>query len=431
MFIQIYRDDYKPKEICSDCLLKLDSFCDFITTCQGANEKFEAILYEYGDAKKKWQGRSYSPQKSGVIVPSKGDCDGLSDCSDIVMMVQYKESNFLPLETLESLNEQNMLNVVNDVDHSCVRKKQEVCQQNETVLRHSGDVRGTDSNYYSQQMQKNYFYPSQNADCEPAVCSVFAASAYDHSNIVAESNKRKGSKRLISVDDVYKSVQTTVRGLDETVKTKLPDKSLDMCSLKLYSCLTCEKKFRKKSSLNVHMSTHTNIRPYICLICSKSFAVKWELTNHQKIHTGIHKCQYCPKAFAVKSKLYRHERIHTNERPFVCKVGICGKRFSDKRNLIAHEITHSDARDFVCDFCRKSYRTKSHLNDHKKAHEKASFKCELCNAEYKWKASLLMHMKKHKGYMCMSCGKDCEKLGALIKHRKLCVNKKNEVIDCV
>lgn len=389
--------------------------------CQSANAKFETMLYEYEDTNKKWQGRGYSSQKNGVIVPSKVDGDGLADCSDIIMMVQYKESSFLPLETLESLNDQDMLNVVANVDHNFVRKKQDVYQQNQTVLRHSGD------NYYNQQMQKNYYYPPQCANSEQIACNIeptiFETTTYDYTNNASttEPSKKKNNKTLVSVDAVCKSVKVTI---PQTVKVKPPTSAHNKNPTKFYSCSICDKKFIKKASLNVHMSTHTNIRPYMCQTCSKSFTMQWELTGHQKIHTGVHKCQFCPKSFTVQSKLQRHERTHTNERPFTCKVEGCAKRFSDKRNLISHEATHSGARDFVCDVCSKSYRTKSHLNDHKRAHEKAAFKCEQCGVEYKWKASLLMHMRKHRGYLCLCCGKDCEKLCALVKHRKVCGNKK-------
>lgn len=395
---QVYRDDYKPKQICSHCLVKLDDVCNFIATSRSANEKFEAMLYVCEDTQKKWR---QSAQKNGVIVPSKGDGDGLGDCSDIMMMVQYKESNFLPLETLETLNEQDMLNVV---EQSYVRK-------NQTVLRHSGDLR---EGFYNEQVQKNFYYP-QESEAMP----LFEGSTYDY-NVTSESPKKKNNnKTLISVDEICKSV--AVAPLEKTIKVKSAPNKIPT---KLYACSTCDKKFRNKSSLNVHTVRHTNIRPYACQLCPKSFAVQWELNSHQRIHSGVYKCQFCSKTFITQSRLQRHERTHTNQRPFACTFNDCLKRFADKRNLTAHELAHSGVRDFVCDVCNKSYKTKCHLNDHKRAHEKASFKCDVCGALYKWKANLLMHMKKHEGYVCVCCKKDCGKLGALVKHRKLCESRK-------
>lgn len=396
----MYRDDYKPKEICNDCLLKLNDFFNFIGTCHSVNEKFEAMFLEYEGAHKKW----HSSQKNGVIVPSKNVNYGLGDCSDLIMMVQYKD---LPLETLETLNEQDMLNVVGSSNF----------RNNQTVLRHSGDLRQGANNYYNDQLQKNYNYPTQNVEsgCNIENAIFETAATYDYN----EPSKKKCSKPLVSVDEICKSVK--IMNAEKVVKVKLVPKRN---SEKLYCCSTCDKTFCKKTSLNVHVASHTNVRPYICQLCSRSFAVQWELSSHKKIHTGVHKCKFCLKTFTVLSKLQRHERTHTNERPFVCKFDNCNKSFSDKRNLTAHENTHSGVRDFVCDVCNKSYKTRCHLNDHKRAHEQASFKCRICGVQYKWKANLLMHMKKHEGYVCVNCKKDCGKLSALVKHRKMCENRK-------
>lgn len=398
---QVYRDDYKPKEICSGCLTKLNEFYDFLIVCHGANEKFDSMLYEYEDANRKWQGMTYSPQKNGVIVPSKGDSEGLNDCSDIIMMVQYKDNNLLPLENLEPLNEQ------------------EIYQQSQTVLRHSGDLNG-ESNYCNGQMQRNYFYPQQNSQNDYGACvEIFDAPSCDYANAIPDSAKKKTNKILVSVESLRESVK--VNSTEKLTRNK-PKCVRKRKTLKLFSCTSCDKKFSKRSLLSSHISTHTNVRPYVCHICSKSFVVRWDLTSHQKIHSNIHKCRFCPKTFSVQSKLQRHERIHTNERPFVCK---CGKRFSDKRNLIGHERTHSELRGFTCDVCQKSYKTKSHLNDHRRAHSvEVLFKCFLCTAEYKWKKNLLTHMKKHKGYECSYCKKDCGRMSALLRHQKMCESRK-------
>lgn len=388
--------------------MELNNFCNFINTSQSANEKFEALLYDYENAHKRWQEKGYFSQKNGVIVASKSDNNGFSDCSDIIMMVQYKDSNFLPLETLETLNEQDMLNVVGNIEQSYVRKSQ-------TVLRHSGDLRENSDGFY---IQKDCYIPQQNIEKETIVNtenSTFLNATYNY-NESNEIGKKKNNKTLVSVEDICKSMKTT--RFEKPAKNKSAQNST-----KFYSCSDCDKKFCKKASLNIHMAGHKNIRPYTCQLCSKSFVAQWKLRMHQRWHTGIYTCQFCSKTFPVKSKLQRHERIHTNVRPFTCTVSDCNRSFSDKSNLIAHQLTHTNVRSFVCDVCNKSYKTKCHLNDHKKAHDRAAFKCETCGVQYKWKANLLMHMKKHEGYICIYCKKNCGRLVALIKHRKICENR--------
>ena len=72
---------------------------------------------------------------------------------------------------------------------------------------------------------------------------------------------------------------------------------------RLYSYIcpikNCDKIFKFKNNLIVHIRTHYKIKPY--------------------------KCSYCPKTFNEKGNLKIHLRIHTGERPYCCKE--CQKNF--------------------------------------------------------------------------------------------------------
>lgn len=292
-------------------------------------------------------------------------------------MVNCKDSSFLPLETLEPFSE---LNVVDE-------------RKNQTVLRHSGDVKEDEGGYYVED-----YYSQEKVENETA--RTFC----------------KKKKTLISVDEVRKTVKNRLN-LERTKKVSTPT----VYSALNYTCPRCDKKFRKKSSLNAHLANHNNIRPYNCTLCTKTFTMQSDLNSHKKIHTSAHKCQLCLKTFTSKSKLQRHQLIHTNERPFHCKFTKCKKTFKYKPNLLAHEITvHSDTRMFTCDLCNKSYKYRSNLIDHKRTHEKPAFKCDICGVKYKWKVNLRRHVKKHVGFVCVCCNMDCGELNALLKHRKVC-----------
>ena len=51
-----------------------------------------------------------------------------------------------------------------------------------------------------------------------------------------------------------------------------------------HECDTCEKRFRKKYELEVHVRTHTGERPFQCEHCEQSFRALQTLKVHRQIH---------------------------------------------------------------------------------------------------------------------------------------------------
>lgn len=137
----------------------------------------------------------------------------------------------------------------------------------------------------------------------------------------------------------------------------------------IHSCYQCEKQFRCQAQLEMHVRTHTGVKPFLCM--------------------------YCPRRFTQKHNLTIHLRIHTGEKPFQCEV--CSKRFSAQGNLNAHLKIHTGQRDHICSLCNKSFITSSELTRHMNKHRGVkNFKCNICESSYIHLRDLKQHkVKKH------------------------------------
>lgn len=158
----------------------------------------------------------------------------------------------------------------------------------------------------------------------------------------------------------------------------------------LYSCLSCDKKFKIREYLDLHVrNQHTknpikqrqknpcsicgkllssvtalknhkerhdleaqpksDIKQFVCDFCNQTFRKKAYLFNHmhnvhvkQKYH-----CSFCSQGFYKKYQMFDHVRqFHTLETPFHCQFDGCSKSFSRKKNFTIHQRVHSGVRPY-------------------------------------------------------------------------------------
>ena len=105
-------------------------------------------------------------------------------------------------------------------------------------------------------------------------------------------------------------------------------------------CLTCDKKFKSRLGLKLHISNlhdETKKMSYGCEFCEKVFPTK----SQTKIHLAtIHEkssqnCKYCDKIFSNKIYLKKHyRRVHENNGQNKCDSW--HKEFTLIENLKAH-----------------------------------------------------------------------------------------------
>nr|XP_023013863.1 zinc finger protein 91-like isoform X1 [Leptinotarsa decemlineata] len=252
-----------------------------------------------------------------------------------------------------------------------------------------------------------------------------------------------------------------------------------------YQCYHCEKVYRKRRLLVIHMQIHRK-KVYQCGSCTKSFRLEKSLMWHRTVHLEKefrcplcedvflslrnlrrhrfqfhlfqkYKCKHCPKTFESQSGFVKHVKRHSLEKIlqlavskperwsktckryrisnkgdlFLCEV--CGSVFRSLKFFERHKQSHK--KQCQCEFCGRLFGHMETLHHHSQFHtESAKFQCEICGKSFLMMRQFLRHRKIHaqepSSFLCETCGRSFNTKDGFSKHRRIHRKKAYECLVC-
>ncbi|BET02887.1 Zinc finger, C2H2 type [Nesidiocoris tenuis] len=232
-------------------------------------------------------------------------------------------------------------------------------------------------------------------------------------------------------------------------------------------CEDCGKVVPSMNAFKYHVRSHSKTdagaaKPFACDNCGKLFARKSMLRNHI---TSAHRtaqelscftCKVCHEAFPSTSHAVAHmDAAHSDEivneisysfemmtvvRLFQCEY--CEKLFARSLILIEHRRRHhpsssqEEQQFYSCKICGETFISYIYLQEHKSKHSPAAvpveyqgdlgipvcFSCEFCERSFVSHTKYTEHLTIHFGsepYVCRSCGLKFAELESATEHRQL------------
>ncbi|KAI9584104.1 hypothetical protein GQX74_010439, partial [Glossina fuscipes] len=193
---------------------------------------------------------------------------------------------------------------------------------------HNQRKRGSSNATPPQELRKAHASNLENEIPEHHLSKIFRRSSLSRNSSLEhlssdytqmDSYLDKSWEDLIEIDTT--SETSKLQQLVDNIENKLTDPN---------QCIFCQKVMSCRSSLQMHIRTHTGERPFRCKICGRAFATKGNLKAHMSIHKikppmrSQFKCPVCHQKFSNGIILQQHIRIHTIDEGSIGGPGMMG-----------------------------------------------------------------------------------------------------------
>uniref|UniRef100_A0A1Q3F363 Putative c2h2-type zn-finger protein n=1 Tax=Culex tarsalis TaxID=7177 RepID=A0A1Q3F363_CULTA len=233
------------------------------------------------------------------------------------------------------------------------------------------------SNYYSHQLthlrREHKTYPCKEPGCTKTCASLRLLQSHreSHSSVICEtcgarlpttSRLREHIKRFHESDPLPCEYCQQTFKLSTDLRNHIRNIHL---SDRVFKCETCGLEFRRKTTLNVHESRHSDVYNFPCQQCDKKFKVKSLLKKHiSTVHEEASlQCEHCFKMFHRRTILMDHiEKVHKIQMRFLCDV--CVAMFNSQEKLASHRARHDNPKNLECGRCLIVFPTQEQVLDH-------------------------------------------------------------------
>ncbi|XP_019741735.1 zinc finger protein 721 isoform X1 [Hippocampus comes] len=219
----------------------------------------------------------------------------------------------------------------------------------------------------------------------------------------------------------------STESISPSAKVYNPKKTL--LGPKIYHCEQCGKGFwslgayshhKQSPSLCVDVRLRTGVtqplhrgRPrssmkVACPVCGRKFRHKGIMTLHMRTHeNGNHQCEVCNRTFRLFSSLLRHQVVHSELLPPPSKS-------------FQHQVEQLQKNTYSCPDCGKLFSRAKALQFHMRYHGNESGQSP----------SPPRSCVRQEDFQCATCLKHLSNKVSLRAHRKLCVKKKQHIMEC-
>ncbi|KAG5324057.1 ZG46 protein, partial [Pseudoatta argentina] len=280
-------------------------------------------------------------------------------------------------QSTETINQQDVCNLLQDKDKSKEKKAEEQQRNGETT------TNGTQQQDYTMHQHHQQHAHTQTPATMPATWQSLAtpgSTVADYLSHLPASTLPLSLHHFLkySAESIKKESEMAQTTSVAVATTTTPNIMMSPNNKKKKKKKTPKEKKPRPKPGEIRLTTALDGSTlYCCPECHMAYPERELLEQHLLGHTLERRfvCDICGAGLKRKDHLTRHKQSHNPERPYVCTV--CLKAFKRKEQLTLHFVIHSGEKRHVCTECGKGFYRKDHLRKHTRSHIARRVKAEL------------------------------------------------------